>query len=91
MFQQLYRPVHCFSMNTNMCLFASCAANQSFRSLDTNSFPLSNTTVYGIPNREKIVRRHLTTFRVDRSVHGKDSMQPDPASAMIKMLPRSAS
>ena len=75
-FEVLSWPVKCFSVNTKVRQFLHlCAANQSFRSLDTNSFPLSDTTVYGVPNREKIVRRHLTTFHVDRSVHGKTSSQ----------------
>ena len=93
MFEQLSQPVHCFSVNTKMLsiVLQPCAASQFFRSLGTNSFPLPDTTVNVIPNRDKIVRRHVTTSLVDQSVHGKVSSQPDPALAMIRKLPCYAS
>ena len=82
LFEQLSRPVRSSFRRIQRCanLFASlCCLPVFFRSLDTNPFPLLDTTVYGIPNQGK-------SFRVNRSLQGKASSQPDPASALIRVF-----
>ena len=68
-------------------LVQSCACNHVTTLSLIISFALSETKVFGTPILPKKADRQCMTFSVGRSPQMNASIQPEPASTIIRMLP----
>ena len=83
----LFLLIHSLSGGRSVILFVKSEdLHQVLKSTLINLVLLSEITILGTPNHAKTAKRHFLTVRVVRSLVGKNSIQPLPASTATNIF-----